>query len=131
MSASKFEFDLGRAFEGKLDEVDDFVKSVFLEASGDIIAMSPVDKGHFRSNWGMSFGQPDGQTYDTTTAEASTRRVEAKVATYPDKDFPVAYLQNNLPYADRLENGWSGQAEGGMVAVTVLNLTAKYAGRQV
>jgi len=31
----------------------------------------------------------------------------------------IVYLANNLPYAQRLEDGWSQQAPEGMVKLTV------------
>jgi hypothetical protein len=36
------------------------------------------------------------------------------------------YIQNNLPYAERLENGWSKQAPHGMVKITLYELAEKY-----
>ncbi|NBT33816.1 MAG: hypothetical protein EBT13_18445 [Rhodobacteraceae bacterium] len=66
-----------------------------------------------------------------------TRPVNANVAcgaddlaAYPDT-LPIIYIQNNLPYANRLENGWSGQAPQGMVALTVAEVSAAFDGRQV
>jgi hypothetical protein len=47
------------------------------------------------------------------------------LASYAGKDgWPVIYLQNSLPYALRLENGWSKQAPGGVLALTVNELEA-------
>lgn len=126
MSAKQFEIKLGRAFADKMAEVDGFVKFLFLEALRGVVLVSPVDTGRFRGNWGMTFIQPGNETYETLTPEASISRVTQAVQSYPKGKFEVAYLQNNLPYADKLEEGSSKQARRGIISITVVNLTARY-----
>ena len=47
--------------------------------------------------------------------------VIAEPITLPSRvsDFPVLFINNQLPYGPRLEDGWSDQAPLGMVALTI------------
>lgn len=100
----------------KLDQV---VRKVSIDAFSEVIRMSPVDSGRFKGNWMVGVNMvPSGyvwEQYDpaggATIAEASGR---VDVAEAGD----VIWLVNNLPYASRLENGWSAQAPAGMVRMT-------------
>lgn len=77
--------------------------------------------GRFRANWDYGIGSiPQGQ-YDTVdkTGAASRDRIAVGISGVKmvgSKHFIV----NNLPYAQRLEDGWSRQAPHGMVGLTVL-----------
>jgi len=78
--------------------------------------------GRFRANWqyGLSV-RPLGDLPDIDkTGKVSKDRIKAgaKQIAVPGN---VHYITNNLPYAQKLENGWSHQAPNGMVAITTLN----------
>ncbi|KAA5656825.1 hypothetical protein J471_5157, partial [Acinetobacter baumannii 1032359] len=40
----------------------------------------------------------------------------------------LVYIQNNQPYAERLENGWSDQAPQGIYGLTFNFISQKYGG---
>ena len=40
----------------------------------------------------------------------------------------LVYIQNNKPYAERLENGWSDQAPQGIYGLTFNFISQKYGG---
>ena len=42
--------------------------------------------------------------------------------------FTIVYLQNNLPYGTRLEDGWSQQAGQGVYRTAASALRSKYGG---
>lgn len=77
---------------------------------------SPVDTGRFRASWTIGVGQPD----PSIAPEAGPGQ---KVAT-PEPRIPAItagatyYHANSLPYARRIEYGWSKQAPAGCVRVT-------------
>lgn len=81
--------------------------------------------GRFRANWQLGLdAPPTGELYDKKATSYPSGA--ATVAGNQDK-IPILtaggrmyYLVNNLPYARRLEEGWSSQAPQGMVAITVL-----------
>lgn len=74
--------------------------------------------GTFRGNWQTDVNKaPDGvlDDKDKTGAKSTLKaKTEAERANWGDS----IYMVNNLPYAQRLENGWSTQAPRGMVKVT-------------
>lgn len=80
---------------------------------------SPVDTGHFRANWQLGVGtMPAGQIAGVDPTGAGLgNRVTARIPA--DAAGKVYYLTNNLPYAQRLEMGYSKQAPQGMVGRTV------------
>lgn len=101
---------------GKLDElklhiaesVGEHQRTLVLNAFNAIIAASPVDTGRYRSNHIVSVGTAD-------------HRIDVghgiSVGVIDYKSLPTIYIQNNLPYARRLEDGWSRQAPAGVYAI--------------
>lgn len=85
----------------------------------EVIEKSPVDTGRFRGNWQPAIGAAPAGTLETVdpSGAATIAKIEAVAATMDAGD--VAYLANNLPYAQRLEDGWSKQAPQGMVRLSV------------
>lgn len=103
--------------QGRLDLV---VRKTALELQTSIVMMSPVDTGRFRGNWQMGFNAINA---DTNSAEdksggAAIARTAAALSKWKPGD--TIFLTNSLPYARRLEYGWSKQAPQGMVRLTVL-----------
>lgn len=74
------------------ENVSELVRAIALEADGQLKQQSPVDTGRFRENW-----------------QKQIEPLEASVS-------------NNLPYAERLANGWSKQAPEGWVQTIAANL---------
>lgn len=86
------------------------------ETDYQLKARSPVLTGRFRASWTIALGAAD-----TTTAPAVPKGATASQAApqLPAVAFgDVVYLANALPYARRLEYGWSQQAPHGMVRIT-------------
>ena len=114
-----FSKELG-AFEAKtVRKLDLAVKKIALELFSRVILRSPVDTGRFRGNWQVQVGGVPSGTLelDDKTGEATIGKVQAAAVGLVAGD--VIYLANNLPYGPRLEEGYSGQAPQGMVALTV------------
>lgn len=73
--------------------------------------------GAFRRNWQHGFGTaPAGELAGT----ANVARAEIKASVNSSPAAGVHYIVNNLPYGQRLENGWSSQSPKGMVKLTAL-----------
>ena len=85
--------------------------------------LSPVDTGRYRANHIVSFGSPDYRYTENKggMAEAFNMVNGLEVGT-----LPVVYIQNNLPYAERLENGWSKQAPSGIYSLAYEAAVAAY-----
>lgn len=111
------------------------VRKVVLDVGTALVMKSPVGDptywinppppgyvgGRFRANWQYGFG-----VVDYTTSEAIDPAGSATISAIDGKLNPEAaghihYITNSLPYAQRLEEGWSyRQAPNGMVNLTVL-----------
>lgn len=108
-----------KRFSGKTErKIEKAVRKISLDAFSEVILRSPVDTGRFRGNWQVGIGSaPSGVSSTTDKSGAATvAGTQAAVAGAEIGD--VVFLANNLPYAQRLEDGWSQQAPGGMVRLT-------------
>lgn len=116
---SKFTLDI-QAFVAKAKKNPETVmRSVSLKLFSAIIKASPVDTGRFRGNW-----QTTGVTPATgliagvdPTGSKAVNSAATFITNAPGWD--TFTLTNNLPYAERLEYGWSKQAPVGMVRVNI------------
>lgn len=81
--------------------------------------------GRFRGNWQVSFNAPAQGETGVIDAQGN-RTVAAGTAIIQTFTTNVGtiYLMNNVPYAQRLEYGWSSQAPNGMVRITVAEFQA-------
>lgn len=99
-------------------------KKVGIEVFASVVRRTPVDTGRARGNWVVSIGSPssmisaalDSGAYGGNPGSASAGQANAALADF--KIGQAIYIMNNLPYINRLENGYSKQAPAGMVAVT-------------
>lgn len=106
-------------------EVSKTQRAVALQALTGVVERSPVDEGRFRSNNILSVGRPFTQQTndDTNTAPQGSRVGQGYtegVKRLADIKTPytIIFIQNNLPYSERLEAGYSGQAPTGVYSVT-------------
>ena len=116
-----FALDLSKAIEKAKGQTEIVAKKIVLELFSNVIYKSPVLTGRFRANWNCSIGSMDKSTSAATDKEGSGAigRVRAEVTKYT-LDGRSIYLANSLPYAERLENGWSDQAPQGMVRLSII-----------
>lgn len=127
--ARTFRLEIARELDLQLDQARDVVALLALQGLRGVVQKSPVDTGRFKGNWFLSVG-----TINATATEmvdpgggATISRGAQSVAAYAASEgFPMIHIQNNLPYAVRLEKGWSAQAPGGMVALTAAELQAQF-----
>ena len=118
-----------RHANGNMDQV---VRKIILDLGTRIVEKSPVGDatywssppppgyvgGRFRANWQYQFGVvPSGVKDEISPTGAVSITSLLKVMTGPTRG--IHFIANNLPYAQRLENGWSRQAPRGMVGLTL------------
>lgn len=96
------------------------MRAVSLKLFSAIIKASPVDTGRFRMNWQASGPSPATGIVAGVDASGSKAVTEAAAYINGSSGWMEFTLANNLPYAQRLEYGWSKQAPTGMVRVNVL-----------
>lgn len=111
---------------------DDLVGNVIVEIARRLDERSPVGDatywihpppkgyvgGRFRGNWQLGINViVEGETGRIDPSGAETLgNIIASIPEHPAGT--VAYLVNNSPYAQRLEEGWSRQAPTGLVGIT-------------
>jgi len=117
------------ARNGIPDAVREFRQSLALQVLAGVVLRSPVDTGRFRGSWNVSADSPDHGVLPPAPAGGVTYGLPdivgkvSKTALTPA--FTPVWISNGLPYAQRLEEGWSKQAPTGMVAVTLASIWEK------
>lgn len=131
---AEFVLNIGKFVKKAKANSDLAVRKIVLDIGTRVIKRSPVGDdtywkhpappgyigGHFRANW--QYGEntaPVGVLPGIDPSGGATiRRLVASVQ--PGVLGKILFLTNNLPYAQRLEQGWSvRQAPAGMVGVTL------------
>lgn len=93
--------------------IEEEVKEVALNLLTLLSIKTPVDEGTAVYNWKVSIGSTDGRTRKTVSNGESNRNAMVSKETPKIERYDlgqVLYIQNNLPYISRLNNGYSDQA---------------------
>lgn len=114
-----FALDVSKFVEKAKKNPETVMRQVSIKLFSAIIKASPVDTGRFRMNWMASGGTPASGTTDATDKSGNTATGNATSFVLKASDWREFTLTNNLPYAERLEYGWSQQAPQGMVRTNV------------
>lgn len=86
------------------------------EVDARLKTKSPVLSGRFRASWTISVGQIDTSVAPEVPAGGTVAVPEPRI---PAINVGATYFHaNSLPYARRLEYGWSNKAPNGMVRLT-------------
>jgi hypothetical protein len=117
---SKFTLDVKAFCEKAKKNPEIVMRSVSLKLFSAIIKASPVDTGRFRMNWQTSGPVPNGGTVAGFDPSGNKAINSATTFITNTPAWQELTLANNLPYAERLEYGWSKQAPVGMVRVNVV-----------
>jgi len=136
VTPAQFILDIDSLVESEVEEtVRLAAQKISLEGLKGVVLKSPVGNpslwkgrappgyvgGRFRGNWNVGVGDMDLSVSDNT---ANNRVAAGASEINGAKVYSIIWLTNNLPYANRIENGWSKQAPGGMVALTFAELQA-------
>ena len=114
---TEFSFDVAKTAEEK-------VKKITMDAVQSLVVSSPVDTGAYRASHIVSIGSGD---YGVRGPETNPI-YDAAIQAMKIKLGNLVYIQNNQPYAERLENGWSDQAPQGIYGLTFNLISQKYGG---
>lgn len=82
-------------------ELDRKYRAFWFTLWNNVNTLSPILTGRYRSSHCMVQGQPGYATVGTGFVS-------------PPNGMPTMSIANNLPYAERLENGWSSQSPTGV-----------------
>lgn len=114
-----FALDVSKFVEKAKKNPEKVMRQVSIKLFSAIIKASPVDTGRFRMNWMASGGTPASGVTDATDKSGNIATGNATSFVLKATDWREFTLTNNLPYAQRLEYGWSQQAPQGFVRVNV------------
>ena len=119
-----FTSDLNRAIVNMQNVSDARVKRVTLAAYREINKGSPVDKGTFRANWVASTDTIDRSSDLSKTSKDVNEAVTAATAVITNgaKLGTTVFISNSVPYAGKLEDGYSPQEPAGVVAPAVTKI---------
>lgn len=121
------------------DKIDRTVRITVMEIGNRLVMRSPVGDpsywqsppppgysgGRFRANWQYSFGQPIVTSTDAIDKSGMSTISRINMGAMTSPGIGVHYITNNVPYAERIENGWSyRQAPNGVVALTEVEFTS-------
>ena len=128
-----FALDLANFAEKAKSRANLLVGKVVIDIGTALVLKSPVGDadywqssppkgytgGRFRANWQYGLNAPDVSTHNKIDKSGGTtiNVIVGKVSS--DASGKVHFITNTLPYAKRLEDGWSRQAPNGMVKLTV------------
>lgn len=116
------------------DNADLVIKKVIIDLGTSLVEKSPVGDakywkkppppgyvgGRFRGNWQYGLNAVNATTTEAIDPSGSAT-IETIVGKVEDKaSGNIHYLTNSLPYAQRLEEGWSRQAPAGFVILTTI-----------
>lgn len=128
MTAKQFTLQLNKEIADTEKKIEDAIALIALDSLRGVVRKSPVDTGRFRGNWIVSKNAANttsSQVTDKNGGQTITKG-SGVIDTFKMNADSRIIIQNNLPYANRLENGWSKQAPNGMVALTVAEMQRKY-----
>lgn len=113
-------------------DIGDAVGGIVFKLWYRFTVKSPVDLGTFKGNWNVSVGAPDftytifkepsGDVFGAAPSQDRITEVQ-NLLLKVDGTKPV-YICNGLPYAARLETGYSKKAPLGIVDVTLVEFSS-------
>lgn len=121
-----FSIDLSRAIEKAKDHQALAYKKIAIELFGEVIRKSPVDTGRFLGNWQCGINVMPTTATETTDKDGGATTSAMTKSVMSARGLPTFWLANNLPYANKLEFGYSRQAPTGMVRVSLAEISARY-----
>lgn len=134
MASKSFSLQIAEFIAKAKANQDLVVRAITMKIDNKLVQRSPVGDatywknkpppgytgGRFRANWQLSIGSPTAGVRDLIDKDGSATIAAHGSVIATAKAGDVIYLVNNLPYAKRIEEGWSRQAPLGLVALTVL-----------
>jgi len=131
-------FTSARAFAGALSklaetlnaDISQVYRRTILDVYNNITLRSPVDTGTYRASHGIAVGpEPsDGEGIHQIEGGAGIARSyndEVRMSFKWTIGKGTIWLYNNVPYAEALERGHSGQAPEGVYALALQELATK------
>ena len=127
MSNAAFKRDFAALLQKAGDKAEMVVRKTALELQSSMIGMAAVDTGRFKGNFQCGVGAVNATTDSPPDKGGGATIGRTQTVLEGWKVGQTIWLTNSLPYARRLEYGWSKQSPNGMVRLTVQNYSAALA----
>ncbi len=122
--AGNFSLDLTRFIEKTQGNMDKAVRQTVALIAQELDHRTPRDTGRLAANW--QFGKYSPPTGIVNSVEIAEGAVGRRIATEAVDVMAggEVWIVNNMPYAGRIEYGYSQKQPAGMVRTTLANLPA-------
>lgn len=108
-----------------INNTESHVKKVIEVGLQSVVVSSPVMDGAYRGNHRLTLNKID-ESFDLKIQDKSggptIEKNKAELVSFKLGD--TLYIQNNAPYAVRLENGWSQQAPHGVYTIAFQKMSS-------
>lgn len=94
------------------------IRTIAIQCLNEVVMRSPVDTGRFRANNQLSIGSPIYASREEFDKNGGATILEGAAKLSGLEPYTVVFIQNSLPYAEKLENGHSKKAPAGIYAVS-------------
>lgn len=101
------------------ENADRLVRRCALAVDAALVLATPVDTGRARANWQVEIGQPASGVVEPADQSGQGAIAAGKQVIESYKGGSSINITNNLPYIERLNEGWSKQAPAGFVEQAV------------
>lgn len=100
------------------------MRKIAIEVFRRIILGTPVRSGRARGNWQASISSPKLTAIDALdkTGQVTISRMRSEVSSWNPEDELPAFITNNLPYIQRLNEGWSKQAPAHFIEQVIADM---------
>ena len=92
------------------EDVNAEVRAVGLNLLRGLIRLTPVDTGRAKGNWFVSIANPNREISNDRRQATAFSDGAINIALARGRAYPTVTLSNNLPYIERLNDGYSMQA---------------------
>lgn len=110
---------LKKAGQTIADNADRLTRRCALAVDAAVVLATPVDTGRARANWQVEIGGPASGVVEPTDKSGQTAISAGTKVIQDYKGGNSINITNNLPYIERLNEGWSKQAPAGFVEQAV------------
>ena len=107
------------------EEVNKEARVVALKALRNLVLATPVDTGRAKGNWrvGVNFDPIEEVDTKSKTGSIAIRLGQSEIASAKGQGYVDIVIANNLPYIQRLNDGWSEQAPAKFVEKAITRAT--------
>ncbi len=100
-------------------DLDKTAKHVAQKVLRNVVFNSPVDTGRFRGNWIVGIAKRSFQQLKRKDKSGGSTFQKGKNKLQKSRANVTIFITNNLPYAQRLNEGWSSLAPANFVQAAI------------